>query len=182
MKGIVFTEFFNYVEREHSPIVLQQAIDGSGVASGGVYTATGTYPASEMFAIVGTLSKNTGQPHEALLHGFGRNLFETFAAGFPQMFEGVDDAFDFIASVEECIHVEVRKLYPDAELPSLKVTYRTDDVCHLVYTSSRHMGDFCEGLLRGCLDHFGETARITREAVLDAPGAMLRFTIDRSAA
>lgn len=182
MKGIVFTEFFEFVEREYSPVVLQRAIDAADVPSGGIYTATGTYPATEMTAIIGALSRDTGHSDGALLKSFGRSLFGVFAKGFPVMFEGVDDAFDFIASVEGYIHIEVRKLYPDAELPTLEVVHRTDRRCDVVYTSVRHMGSFCDGLLRGCLDHFGVRARITQIVEQETPASVIRFVIERDEA
>lgn len=179
MKGIVFTEFFEFVEQEYSPVVLQRAIDAADVPSGGVYTATGTYPATEMTAIIGALSRHTGHSDGELLQGFGRSLFGVFAKGFPAMFEGVDNAFDFIASVEGYIHIEVRKLYPDAELPTLAVVHRTDHRCEVLYTSVRHMGSFCDGLLRGCLEHFGVRASIERVVEQTQPASVIRFIIER---
>jgi hypothetical protein len=49
----------------------------------------------------------------------GQHLFGRFVC-FP-FFSGVTSAFDFLAGLNGIIHVEVRKLYPDAELPHFEV-------------------------------------------------------------
>lgn len=180
MKGVVFTELFSFVEDGHSPEFLQETIDDSKVPSKGVYTATGTYPVCEMASLVATLSKKTGAEVPDLLRVFGEHLFHRFHDGHPSMFEGVDNAFDFLVSVEDHIHVEVKKLYPDAELPRLDVAEHTPNRFRLIYTSSRHLGDFCEGLIRGCLAHFKETAVITRKDLESDPNAVIEFTIEKT--
>jgi len=73
MKGVVFTEFFEFVEETYSPEFLQETIADSQIASGGVYTSVGTYPVCEMGALVGSLSKRTGHDSSQLLKLFGRH-------------------------------------------------------------------------------------------------------------
>jgi len=109
MKGVVFTEFFEFVEETYSPEFLQETIADSQIASGGVYTSVGTYPVCEMGALVGSLSKRTGHDSSQLLKLFGRHLFRYFHASSPHFFEGVTCPFDFLASVETKIHVDVKE-------------------------------------------------------------------------
>ncbi len=182
MKGVVFTEFFSFVEEQHSPEFLQDVINCSEIASKGVYTATGTYPVCEMAALLGSLAEKTGTDVSRLLLVFGEHLFGRFADGFPAMFRDADNAFDFLASVEDKIHVEVRQLYPDAELPRFEVIEHTPSRFVMVYTSSRHLGDFCEGLIRGCLAHFGEAATVGRVVKEVDPNSVIEFSIERAAA
>lgn len=179
MKGVIFTELFSFVEDRHSAVLLQEAIEASDLPSGGVYTATGTYPHCEMARLVATLAEKTGADPADMLRVFGEHAFGRFHAGYPEMFEGHESAFGFLASVESYIHVEVLKLYPDAELPSLEVVEHTPERFRLVYTSSRRLPDFCEGLIRGCLAHFGETATVTRREIASAPAAVVEFVIER---
>ena len=180
MKGIVFTEFFSFVEEQHSIEFLQDVIDRSDLDSKGVYASTGTYPACEMAALVGSLGQKTGADTSSLLRVFGEHLFRRFFRGHPIFFEGVDNAFDFLSTVENKIHVEVRKLYPDAELPSFEVVEHTAARFRMIYRSSRHLGDFCEGLIQGCLAHFGETAKIIKKTLETAPDSVIEFTIERT--
>ena len=118
MKGVVFTEFLEMVEAKWSLEMVDQLIERAKPPSGGVYTAVGTYAPAEMVALVSALSEATDMPIPDLLKAFGGHLFGTFARNYPQFLEGRDTSFAFLESVESVIHVEVRKLYPDAELPS----------------------------------------------------------------
>ena len=179
MKGLVFTELFSFVEERHCPVFLQRMIDESDLASGGVYTATGTYPACEMARLVKTMADKTGIDVSSLLRIFGEHLFSRFHTGFPEIFDGMENAMDFLASVECHIHVEVRKLYPDAELPSIEITERRPDSFTLIYTSPRHLGDFCEGLIIGCLKHFREIATISKAVLETEPNSAIAFHIEK---
>jgi hypothetical protein len=48
-----------------------------------------------------------------LVHTF----FGLFAERYPALFENVSEPFAFLKNIDNYIHVEVRELYPDAELP-----------------------------------------------------------------
>ena len=99
---------------------------------------------------------------------------------YPVFFQEVSSSFDFVASVDGVIHVEVRKLYPDAQLPSFQVLERTPHVLRIKYRSDRHLGDLAEGLLEGCIAHFGEADTTTLERQnLDDPGTPVCFTLKR---
>jgi len=57
------------------------------------------------------------------------------------------DAFAFLSSLDGLIHVEVLKLYPQAELPSVPVTKMDDRELVMEYRSKRPFADVAEGLL-----------------------------------
>ena len=78
---------------------------------------------------------------DALQTAFGRYLFTRFAAVYPQFFAGVSCSFDFFELVETYIHVEVRKLYPDAELPSFDIQRQGAERITMVYRSARRMDE-----------------------------------------
>jgi hypothetical protein len=67
---------------------------------------------------------------------------------------------EFIKIVEDYIHVEVLKLYPDAEL--LKFNCQRDNAHQLtmIYHSSLCLGHFSEGLMTGCVNHYEESIDI----------------------
>jgi len=58
--------------------------------------------------------------------------------------------------------VEVRKLYPDAELPRFQASRRADGGLNLLYLSSRHFADLAEGLIEGCAEHFKQPLMVQR--------------------
>ena len=80
----------------------------------------------------------------------------------PAFFSGVDSAFTFLASIDGHIHVEVRKLYPDAELPRFECRMLGPSQMEMIYTSSRPFADLAEGLIVGCAKHFGQPMTIER--------------------
>ena len=178
MKGIVFTEFLEMVEERFSLEVVDGIIERAALPSGGSYTAVGTYPVEEMGRLVTELSAATGAPVPALLHAFGKHLMTRFTQGFPQFFADSTDALGLLERVENVIHVEVKKLYPDAELPSFECTREGPDRVVMVYRSPRRLSDLAAGLIEGCAEHYGEALDVTRDD-LSGDGQIVRFTITR---
>jgi len=175
MKGIVFTEFMEMVEDKFSPELLDTIITESDLPSGGVYTAVGTYSHTEVVSLVSNLSKRSGIPVPDLLRAFGKHLFVRFLALYPQFFEGIESSFAFMRKVDDYIHVEVRKLYPDAELPRIFCEAPNPQTLIVLYQSVRPMADLAEGLISGCTEHFNDCSSTLREDV--QPGTMARFTL-----
>lgn len=162
MKGLVFTEFLELVDEKFSLETCERLIEMSNVPSGAVYTSVGTYDAQEMFTLVSGLSTLTGIPVPDLLKTFGRHLFKRFVSVFPVFFEGVESAMEFLPRVEDYVHVEVRKLYPDAELPSFSCATPAPGTMIMTYRSKNNLPDLAEGLILGCIDHFGGFLSVTR--------------------
>ncbi len=167
MKGIVFTTFLELVEEKWGLDMVDSIIDESELESGGAYTAVGTYDHQEAVALVTALSTKTGIEVSGLLIAFGEHLFGVLIAGHPEFAVGVEHPLDFLEGVERYIHVEVKKLYPDAELPKFECDRKTDDHLVMYYSSGRHLEDLCEGLIKGSLTYFKREATIEREALDD---------------
>jgi hypothetical protein len=179
MKGIVFTEFLEMVESRFSPEMSDAIITAANPPSGGAYTAVGTYDFRELVSLVAELSKRTSTPVPDLLKAFGVHLFGQFVAGFPEFFEGDFTALSFLKSVEGVIHVEVRKLYPDAELPTFECASRGPSHLSMTYRSTRPLGDFAEGLILGCIRHYGEDIALARENLACGEETCVRFELTR---
>lgn len=60
------------------------------------------------------------------------------------------------------MHVEVRVLYPDAELSQFIIEQLTPDHLTLQYSSKRKLGDLAHGLIVGSLNHYHEKATILK--------------------
>jgi hypothetical protein len=181
MKGVVFTEFLDMVEDRFSADMVDDIIDDANLPSGGAYTAVGTYPHEEIVALVVALSQRSGIAVPDLLKVYGEHLFGIFVRGYPAFFTGHTDAFDFLAGIEDIIHAEVRKLYPDAELPRFDVERRNNGKeLVLIYDSRRHFEDLAEGLMLGCVAHFGGNIDIRREVVGEGDARKERFILTRT--
>jgi hypothetical protein len=128
-----------------------------------------TYDHDEILRLVGQLHRATGLPAPDLVRAFGRHLFRRFHVLYPAFFRGTDSAFDFLERVETIIHTEVRKLYPDAELPTFECTRPAPGRLAMLYRSRRPFADLAEGLIRGCIEHFGEAIEVRREDLAPGP-------------
>lgn len=179
MKGVVFTEFLEMVEAKFSPEVADQILEDSELESGGVYTTVGTYDHGEMIQLVTQLGKHTGMTTPDLLRAFGEYLFTRFRDNYPGFFESTDSALDFLAKVDEYIHVEVRKLYPDAELPGFDCHSPRKGCLEMTYRSTRPFATLAEGLIRGCIEHYGEPIDVQIEDLSGGEGTAARFVLTR---
>ncbi len=180
MKGIVFTEFLDFVAEQFSLEMLDDIIQASDLPSEGAYTAVGTYDYQEMMQLVSALGRITGLPVADLVTSFGQHLFGIFVKNHPGYIEGIDSTFSFLLAVEKTIHVEVLKLYPDAELPRFQYEFPEPNKMMMVYQSRRALGDLAEGLMMGCIDHFGDSVTIQREDMPPGDGTAVRFLLTRS--
>ncbi|MFZ9406350.1 MAG: heme NO-binding domain-containing protein [Burkholderiaceae bacterium] len=177
MKGMVFTEFLDLVERTHSAELVDTLIEESDLPSGGAYTAVGNYDHREMVRLLVTLQKHTGEPVPSLLRWFGEHLYMSLAKGFPVFFEGKTHAFQVLEGIESVIHTEVRKLFPDAELPGFDVHRPGDDSLVLDYRSPRCMEDLAHGLILACIRQFGGEIAIERGPIGEERAGETRFTL-----
>ena len=161
MKGIVFTEFLELVENEFGLEVVQQIIDECELDTDGVYTSVGTYSHKDMFKMVAKLSEIKGLPVPALLTVFGEYFFTTLKTKYP-VFVEKPNLFSFLNSIDQYIHPEVLKLYPEAELPRFEAEIKSDNEMTLDYMSSRKLSDLAIGLIKGAAKHFKEDVDVVK--------------------
>ena len=91
-------------------------------------------------------------------------MLKTFRSGYAAFFEPYDNARDFLKTVDNYIHVEVYKLYPDAELPSIRVEDVDDNSFRLIYSSSRALGHLAFGLIEATFELYQEEYSIEAES------------------
>ena len=70
--------------------------------------------------------------------------------------------FSFLNSIDQYIHPEVLKLYPDAELPRFQSEIKSDNEMVLNYMSSRKMSDLAIGLIKGAANYFEEDVDVVK--------------------
>lgn len=177
MKGIIFVELVEFVEEALGPEIADRVVSLPELSSGGVFTSVGTYPTEDAFAMVGKLVKETGLSARDLLMSFGKHLFGQLAAAHPEFIKDFKRPEDLLLKIEEHIHVDVKKLYPDADLPTF--TYEDGDAGEvvMVYRSNKGLADVCEGLLHGCFAYYGMEAQVSREDLPGGAGTAARFSV-----
>lgn len=162
MKGIIFTEFFDLVAERFSEDVLDEIIDRSELPHDGAYTAVGNYPFEELASLLGSLAGVSGLDAEELVSAFAGHLAKTFATKFPQFFEN-KSFIEFLESVDSHVHVEVRKLYSDANPPEFRTRRLNDSSIEMEYRSHRPLAGLAEGLIRAVAGAFNQPIELTRD-------------------
>lgn len=178
MKGIVFTEFLDLVENKYGLEMVDKIIGQSKLESNGAYTAVGTYKFSEMLQLLQNLSANTNIPIDNLLLVYAEHFFSVLETSHPELIATYKDPIEMLASIENHIHVEVQKIYPNAELPTFEVLEKTDNSLIMIYKSSRAMHHFGLGLMNKTFEHFNSEATIVLEKIKD-DGTEVKFIINK---
>lgn len=177
MKGVVFTEFLDFVESSYGSDLVDDVIDDANLPHDGAYTSVGTYPFIEMQRLTTALGLRKNLTLNDLMLMFGDHLCRKFIVKYPEFFHSETTLFDFIESVDGHIHVEVHKLYADAELPRFTTYARNTDTLIIDYKSCRPLEALAEGMIRAAAHHYGEDVTVQRARVEAERESAVRFTI-----
>ena len=74
--------------------------------------------------------------------------------------------------------IEVKKLYPDAELPRLIILEKNDNKMLVAYTSHRKLSMFAYGLFKSAAEFFKEDVSISMENI-NKEGSVVHFTFNK---
>ena len=176
----MFTTFYTHCEGRYGLDMLDDIIEDADLPNNGAYTSVGTYPFQEMVALIAALVRRSGQSMPSILEDFGQACFAKWVTYVPAHFEN-KSLFDILEGVDQFHETEVRKLYPDAELPSFKVERRNEQMLVLRYFSCKPLADLAAGVIKGAADHLGETVAVKHRPVTDAVEPYVRFEVTRLA-
>lgn len=176
MKGIVFTEFLEMVESSFGLEIADNIIEKSNLPSEGIYTSVGTYDFNEMVSLITSLSGEVDLPVDDLIYTFGLYLFNSLGRAHPEVIKSYSSPLSMLYSIEDHIHVHVKKLYPDAELPTFKILEKTDTSISMIYSSSRGLYRLAHGLIEKTFEHFNSSAAISYE-LLKPDGSEVKFDV-----
>jgi hypothetical protein len=160
MKGVVFNLLEQVVSEEAGEAAWEQAIAESGVD--GAYTSLGTYPHSELQALVLSLSEQLKVEPDEAVEWFGRHALPKLAVAYPELFEAHTTTLSFLATLNDIIHPEVRKLYPGADVPLFDYRLVESDRMLMGYRSERGLCFFGQGLIEGAGRHFDENLKVAQ--------------------
>ncbi|MBT8113746.1 MAG: heme NO-binding domain-containing protein [Arenicella sp.] len=166
MKGIILSEFVDFLEQSVGENTAQKIIDDSRVASEGAYSRVGQYDYHELIQLLTQSVAETEQQAEVLLQGFADHMFKVFKRDYDVFFEGTENAIDMLMQIDNHIHVEVLKLYPDAELPKFDYTLE-DGQLTLHYESPRPFAQVAYALVGACLKYFGDKEELVSSELAD---------------
>ena len=158
MKGVVFDILRDMIEEKFGLEGWNQLLEKAG--SHGMYLSSESYDDSEMVALLGAASEMTGHDIPTLLRTFGEFMVTEFYGRFPVFFENSDGLIDFLKSVDQIVHGEVLKFYPDANLPSFSYEEEGGHTLTMIYKSQRKLCHLAEGLISGSAKHFKEQVSV----------------------
>ena len=169
MKGIVFNIFSDLVVEKFGMQMLNDIIADVKPESGGIYTSINTYDDQEMFHLVGALSVRTKIAINDLIHVYGEYMFPLLAKKHHDFVAGHNDVFSLLKTLNDVIHVQVLKLYPDAVVPDIQCEHSVEqipDQMILSYTSPRKLCALAEGLITGAATYFNQPLAITHSVCM----------------
>ncbi|MDA8962480.1 heme NO-binding domain-containing protein [Congregibacter sp.] len=133
--------------QEWNDVLLHANLDG-------VYTSSGLYHDSEMLKLVSIISERNNIPADDLVFAFGQFMLPGLVQRYPYLIEPMPDFLSFLESIDDVIHVEVKKLHPGAITPVFNHKRLAPHQLLLNYRSSRKMCQLAEGLISGAAKHF----------------------------
>jgi predicted hydrocarbon binding protein len=157
MKGIIFNLLENLIVDKFGDEILEEIYAAAHFSvDAPPFVGPETYPDSDLFAMVTLLSKKTNLPVDDLVYEFGKYMFPVLADTYPVFLDNVNSPLEFLKSVNDIIHVEVKKLFEGANAPIIKVEDVNHKQAKLRYSSERKLCKLVEGLLDGVADYFGQ--------------------------
>ena len=133
----------------------------------GSYTSLGNYPDEEMATLVVLLSESAGLSVDDTLRTVGIHGWRHLELRQPELVAGVDDMGTLLHSLNNVVHTEVRKLYPDSFVPLFGISDEGPGRWLVTYESERRMCRLAEGLLLGFSEARGITTTISHVSCMN---------------
>lgn len=156
MKGAVFIALNEMIEANYGLAVWEELLDKVNPESNGIYTSTENYPDEEIVNFVLAISDKVNLPSTEVTKIFGRYLFDELNSKYPLFTNLTSSLFEFLNSIENVIHKEVRKLHENPSLPTLDCEIENKNTLLLKYHSPRKLCFLAEGLIQGAADFYDE--------------------------
>ena len=153
MKGIVFNAAEQVVVDEFGEDAWEAILADTGLT--GAYTSLGTYPDSDLSAIVVAASDRLGIPVDDVLRFVGRHGLAYLSDRHPQYLQAHDSPTSFLHSLNSVVHPEIRKIMPEASPPDFRAMDADRGSLLLEYRSQRGLCMLAEGFALGVGDHYG---------------------------
>lgn len=153
MKGIIFQALEELIEEHFGLELWDEMITTTNPASGGIYVSSGTYDDKELMDYVELLTKKMGKPSSEVIQFFGVHLFKKLIEVYPRSIENLG-LRKFLLQIESVVHVEVKKLYPHADVPKFICEEVGDNIIVMHYHSKKKLFALAHGLILGAAQYF----------------------------
>ena len=148
------------------------------VGSDGLHIASESYPDEEMLGLLNCASCHYKRDVESTLRSLGSFMVPHFALYYPMFFADHKSLLTFLPTIDAVVHLEVKKLYPDAKLPSFICSPDPQQKqITMEYSSERKLCALAEGLIEGSAAHFKETITLAHDQCMHRGDASCRLQI-----
>lgn len=154
MQGVIYTILSDMVIENYGMELWNDVISDAAIESGGAFTAGVQYNDSELIGIVTQLSQKLSVPVNDLVQSYGEYLFPKLLEQLPLDDIDMSNMRTFLLQVDSVIHKEVKRIHPDAYLPSFEYEENAKDSLTMLYRSKRKLCALSEGLLMGASKYF----------------------------
>ncbi|MBU2179661.1 MAG: heme NO-binding domain-containing protein [Gammaproteobacteria bacterium] len=178
MQGMVFTALSDMVIEKFGMDCWNTILQQAELSSEGIFTSGQQYPDGELLQLVGIISNQLNIPVPDLVKAFGVYLFPVLYARKPKQLQNVNGVIEFLTYVENTIHYEVKRLYPDTYLPTFEHELLPDGRLKLIYRSKRKMCTLAEGLVEGAAAQFNQHVRIEHPVCIHRGAEHCEFFIE----
>jgi predicted hydrocarbon binding protein len=160
MQGSIFTVFSEMVIEKMGIETWNELLVTVSPSSEGVYTKGMQYEDAEMMSLVGALSEKTKIDVSSLVRTFGNYLFIHLYNSCPVNVSHIHNLKDFLLSIDSVIHKEVKRVSPNAYLPSFDYSETPEGDLVMYYHSTRKLCHLSEGLILSAAAHFKQEITI----------------------
>lgn len=160
MQGAIFTTFSEMVIEKMGMSLWNEILEKVNPSSEGIYTNGMQYDDSEIMSYISELSKITQVDVTTLVRNFGEYLFTHLFNSCPVNISYINNLKDFLTCIDGVIHKEVKRVYPQAYLPTFDYSETAEGDLIMFYQSKRKLCHLSEGLILGAAKHFNQSISI----------------------
>jgi len=155
VKGIIFNLLEKLIVEKFGDEIMEEIYDEAELsASAPPFVGPITYPDSDLYAIISQLSQKTNIPANDLIYEYGKFVFPILIDKYPVFMKNISSPLEFLKTLNNIHHVELKKLYEDAKPPIFKIEAIDNNSAKMHYISERKLCRLVEGLLEGVAHHF----------------------------
>lgn len=158
MKGVIFNSVAEAVTELGGEELWDDLLDKAGLS--GSYTSLGSYDDAELISLVVVAAEALGKTVDETTEFIGEQVFPHLSGRHESLIEEYDSAVPLLCALNDVIHPEVLKLYPDASVPDFTTLEREDNRLKLLYRSQRQLPALAAGLIRGAANLYDENVDI----------------------
>lgn len=160
MKGTIFNSLADFVIETFGVAAWDTCVEKLNSSNQGIYTSFESYPDEELLSLVDIACEAFKLDKKEVVFGFGKYLFGKLIEKHPGFISEDMDLRAFLKSIEDVIHVEVKKTYQGSYLPSFDYEDHQENILVMNYHSKRKLCILAEGLIYGASERFNEKIEI----------------------